>query len=346
MTVSHELRLLDQELTAHAPATTRTRHAAAEPLPGRVDVLILTRAADREADFLVMALRAVGVAVHRVEIDHPPALEVSLADARPALLLDGQPVDPHVVLLRYFSPAATGIADDAVTHEFVRNEWRAFIDILRVVFDGKILNSGATPESIDAVTQLLTAKRCGFEIPATRITNTFDNVCGSTIIKTVSTHNIEPAPGTLYTVSPVTLELDHRPLPQQLAPVVAQARVRSSTEVRVYVVDDAVVAYRVSHSDSGDRWRAPSTVRVTSYDLPPRHQEKFLALASACGLDLCAIDAFLDEDRAVFLEVNPVFNWMWYEARADQKTVSMHIVTAITERVIRRRAPYLPGSAT
>ncbi|MFD4357460.1 hypothetical protein ACFWPX_33285 [Nocardia sp. NPDC058518] len=282
-------------------------------------------------------MRAIGITVHRTDIDHSPAIEITVSDETAHCALNGQIVAPRVVLFRYFSPTATGSPSDSISREFIRNEWRALSEVLRVVFVGKTLNAGATPESIDVLTQLQTAKRCGFDIPTTRITNTLAAVPGSILLKAVSIHSVEPEPGTIYTVSPRMLEHDRAGLSLQLAPVVAQATVDSNTEVRVYVIDTTVVAYRVVQSEISDRWKQPSAVHVTPYPLPQQHHAKFLEMAAACDLDLCAIDAFIEDEKVVFLEVNPVFNWMWYEARANAKTVSALIVKAIAERVLNDR---------
>src|SRR5262245_47389446 len=115
MRASNDIRILDQDLTPYTPRTADRQAVRSDPPPVAVDVLMLTRAADREADFLVMTLQAIGITVHRVDIDHPPALDITFDDDKPSVSLNGRPTDPCVVLLRYFSPAATGVVGDAMS---------------------------------------------------------------------------------------------------------------------------------------------------------------------------------------------------------------------------------------
>lgn len=299
------------------------------------DVVILTRRADRESGFLVDSLLGCGVAVRRVDIDSPPRVEILVDPSGERLSIDDEVVDPKVVLYRYFSPNAVGADENLIFREFARKEWRAFNETLVGVLKDKLLNPGAALGTIDCATQMSAARRAGFVVPRTRISNYLTVLPSPALLKAVSSHEIEVDAGCIHIVRPLDVErATVDPTVLQQAPVVHQEKIRTSLpEIRVYVIRENIVAYAVNQWGGRDRWMQSADVEVRPFELTREQHDKFINLSTACQLDLCAVDAFVVGDDIAFVEVNPVFNWMWYEVRARRHNVSLLIVKAIIEKL-------------
>jgi glutathione synthase/RimK-type ligase-like ATP-grasp enzyme len=105
----------------------------------------------------------------------------------------------------------------------------------------------------------------------------------------------------------------------QLCPLVVQAYVRKTLEVRVTVVGSDVFAAEI-HSQATRRtlvdWRRYDRTNTPHavHTLPPEIAERCLGLVRAMGLAYGAIDLVLTpEGHYVFLEINPNGQYMWIE---------------------------------
>jgi glutathione synthase/RimK-type ligase-like ATP-grasp enzyme len=105
------------------------------------------------------------------------------------------------------------------------------------------------------------------------------------------------------------------------APIIAQAEVSKSIEVRVTIVGCRVFAVAI-HSQSTRRtrgdWRRYSEGRYGTphqrHALPAQVEQNCILLARRLGLRYGAVDLVVTPDgRYVFLEINPNGQWLWLE---------------------------------
>ncbi|WP_405144084.1 ATP-grasp ribosomal peptide maturase [Sphaerisporangium sp. NBC_01403] len=167
--------------------------------------------------------------------------------------------------------------------------------------------------------QLATARRIGFEVPATLITNRVEDARafaaehGPIVYKPLrATPYIGPngEPSTIWTAQVQSGDLDDS---IGGAAHLFQTRVDKAADLRVTVVGERVFCVRLD-SDLLD-WRQDyDRLSYTVIEPPPGLAEGCLAYVGALGLRFGAFDFALTGDGVpVFLECNPNGQWAWLE---------------------------------
>lgn len=184
--------------------------------------------------------------------------------------------------------------------------------------------------------QLVLAGRLGFELPATLVTNdpdeALDFVASVGACRLVSkqvgfTHTIPSPRGhsyrdsyVRYTERVTTRDLVHAEALRH-CPMILQAEVAKSHEVRVTVVGDQVFATAVGEGDRGTggvdhRRRHDQGVQpdLAATELPADISDLCRTLTTLQGLRYSAIDLVVRPDGSyVFLESNPSGQYLWVE---------------------------------
>ena len=106
------------------------------------------------------------------------------------------------------------------------------------------------------------------------------------------------------------------------APVLVQQYLESDGELRVFVVGNRTIAFRVRKLDPAQLWVDPESVLVEQVDPPEELADKLLELCGSWGLDVAGFDLLRVADDWVFLEVNVHCDWQWFEHRAETSEVS------------------------
>ncbi|MET8156740.1 ATP-grasp ribosomal peptide maturase [Sphaerisporangium sp. NPDC005289] len=167
--------------------------------------------------------------------------------------------------------------------------------------------------------QLATARRIGFEVPATLITNRADDARafaaehGPIVYKPLrATPYAGPdgEPATIWTAQVQLYDLDDS---IGGAAHLFQARVDKAADLRVTVVGERVFCVRLD-SDLLD-WRQDyDRLAYTVIEAPAGLAEGCVAYLDALGLRFGAFDFALTRDGVpVFLECNPNGQWAWLE---------------------------------
>jgi glutathione synthase/RimK-type ligase-like ATP-grasp enzyme len=175
--------------------------------------------------------------------------------------------------------------------------------------------------------QLRLARRLGFSIPQTVVTNDpgaateFINSVPSAIVKTLSKSgaDIDGAGWSLFAHSIVSKDLSPK-LSVQIAPCIFQERIVRKADIRVTVVGDKIFAAAISlcgksRADDVD-WRAASAddLHYELHRLPAITARLCRRMLKQLGLRYGCFDFLLTPDgRYVFLEVNPSGQWGWIE---------------------------------
>ncbi|MFI6177443.1 ATP-dependent carboxylate-amine ligase [Nonomuraea sp. NPDC051191] len=310
-------------------------------------ILVLTCDGDEHAERVVGTLAAADVTVFdparfpadaTLQIGHPgdgSTVRALVQDGR-RLVLD------ELTAIWYRRPGNPVAHPRTVAGDHVEEECRVLAESL---WDGLgCLKVPASRPVIDRAGrkpyQLEVARRLGFDLPATLITNDpdcfldfYDRHEGRVITKPV--HGNQPeAGGERFGrfAAPVTpADLGHADA-LRLCPVIVQAYVPKRVEVRVTVVGGELFAAEI-HSQVSNHtrydWRHydPGATPVLPHDLPGDVAGRCLELVERLGLTYGAIDLILTPDgRHVFLEINPNGQFLWIE-----DATGLPISTAIGE---------------
>jgi len=109
-----------------------------------------------------------------------------------------------------------------------------------------------------------------------------------------------------------------------------QEMVPNKADIRVTLVGEEVFSASIIKEDTSTvDWRRPEGKKVyESHTLPQALSESLLLLNRRMGLIYSAIDLILTPDEEyVFLEVNPVGEWLWLE---------LELGLPISDRILRQ----------
>ena len=301
-------------------------------------VLILTSDYDPEANLVGIGLRNRGIDYVRLNPDYVPCqIRVSY--------IIGQDFDLAVkftirkqlhetsgisaVLLRNFDIGEKNydMSEPALT--FSLQQWNNAFETLQSNLECEWISSPqATLQASNRAKQLSVAKAVGFNIPDTLITNDPDAArdfyhChdGEVVIKGLRHHSVV-VQGKMYSMFTRRIFMkDLSRLDYLLyAPCILQEQLPEKSELRVTVVGDDVFAAELDSYSTvrkyDDIHRAVSDFPIRVFDLPDRIRTHCVDLIKSLGLRYGAIDFIKDDnERMVFLEVNPTGDWYWIERK-------------------------------
>jgi glutathione synthase/RimK-type ligase-like ATP-grasp enzyme len=208
---------------------------------------------------------------------------------------------------------------------FAYAECQAAMDGLWSALDAVWVNHPVRDEEAHRkVYQLQIAQEVGFEIPATRVTNSpvaaraFVDRVGpeSTVYKAFNAMPQSWRETRILDESEVEL-LDH----VRYAPVIFQEYVPARLDLRITVIGDEVLPAAVYSQETDyalDYRMSLDEARMEAYELPSGVVEKLRSFMDRLGLRYGAIDMRLTPgDEFVFLEINPAGQWRFVEERTD-----------------------------
>jgi hypothetical protein len=305
-------------------------------------VLVLARSADMEMNELSIALAERGVRMARVDVDRCDQIALTVYPDAPLVELGRWMLRPLVVWRRHFELAALPTDPGTLIGAYVADQWRSVVDWITNRTDWSQVNPMSAVGRLDRLTQLSDAARFGLRTPRTVVTTQPGRHRpggGPCIVKTAGRHLVEPASGVQHGLFPRPLDVrraGHAPEP---APVIVQQYVGAEYELRVYVIGNELIAYRVDKLDPAALWVDPDAVEVRRIDLDPTLAESLRALTRYWRLDVVAFDLLMTPEGAVFLEVNVNCDWRWFERRSGQPDVSPAVAAWVVSRFeeLRRR---------
>ena len=318
-------------------------------------ILIVTSAPDEHSDFVESKLRTRGGNVIRLNTDQfpNPPISISLSDATLSGVFQCSrktAVDLDRIHSAWFRrPILPDLTDDIRgqgKREFAADELFAFLEGL-----WKVLNCywvsppNAIRNADNKIYQLRTAQTLGFEIPRTIITSNpvhlreFVRNIGDCVVKTlergwvkVGTHDRY-----MFTNRLTIRDLKTVRLGQKLIPSIVQEEVQKSVELRITVVGDEIFTAEIHSQDRSETridWRHYEIEHAPHFPhkLPSSIRTRCLKLIRTLGLRFGGIDMILTpEGRYVFLEINPVPQWLWVEELAG-----LPISDALVELLLRQ----------
>jgi glutathione synthase/RimK-type ligase-like ATP-grasp enzyme len=315
---------------------------------GRGPVLLFTHSGDYDVpDFVAAALARRGAKAIRVDTDRFPAegaltLTSDTHGLGAVLSLGDDEIDLlrcAAVWSRRIWTAALPLDVDPAFAAACRAQARdALAGALALLEEEVPVVNRLAPQlrAEHKVLQLRAARAAGLSLPPTLITNepaaarAFVEEHGAVVTKMlVPLSQTMDGSGPFVYTSPVDEEdlADAEGL--RSAPMIFQARVEKSYEVRAIVVDKRVFAAAV---DPGALdWRLGAGGEWRELSLPRAVERAAVRLVESLGLVTGALDFIVDERGAhAFLEINPAGEWGWL-----QKELGLPIAEAIAGALLR-----------
>ncbi|MCO0597275.1 hypothetical protein NGI46_07305 [Peribacillus butanolivorans] len=205
----------------------------------------------------------------------------------------------------------------SIEEQLYSEQWMSFVRNL-LIFEEVIWlnNPEKTYKAENKIVQLKYAKKLGFNIPYTIVTNAQPELFNEKyVVKSLDTafFNIKGKEGFVYSNIFQKKEIQNANL--EWAPVTIQDYIYPKTDIRVTVVGNDVFATSITSKGRGVEidWRiVKDDVDFTTVSLPIHIQEKCIQLVKELGLKFGAIDLIKsEENNYVFLEINPTGEWAW-----------------------------------
>ena len=295
----------------------------------RPQVLLLASRFDVSCDYVVAQLRTLGASYFRFNSEDFEQFVISLIPDEPGIYFHGQgltvQLSPETLKAIYFRRGVyprEPLTDKLSVHEQLSRSHRAAFMRSFMVFDSCrwINHPAATYKAEQKAVQLSTARRLGFNIPRTVITNNSEGIVraanGDQNIAVKGLDTVLVWQGELETFGYTSLVATSFAERAHLssAPLIAQEALEHKLDLRVTVVGDRIFCVAVTKGGNPIRgdWRLEKTgAEFRPYDLPPDISEKCLRLTKSLGLVFGAIDLAFQEDTYFFFEINPTGEWAW-----------------------------------
>ncbi|MCW3002039.1 MAG: RimK domain protein ATP-grasp [Conexibacter sp.] len=294
-------------------------------------LLLVTNEDDLTADWLILELERRRVPFHRfntAEYPRAATLRWRLTDAQ--LCLPGATLDASEITgVWWRRPSPPTMPADLSDEEAVwaSGESVAALEGFFHAVQARWVSRPAAIAAADSkMEQLIRAKRTGFDVPDSLVTN--DRVAArqfiinndGAICKSLESARVPTPNGTaLFYTSIVGLgDLDDGQ-PFGPEPYLLQRQVPKSYELRVTVIGDHAYACRIdsqAHVDARVDWRLGDVERMAHAveRLPEEVEQRCVSLTHSYGLRFSGIDLARRPDGAyVFFELNASGQWAWIE---------------------------------
>jgi hypothetical protein len=291
------------------------------------EVLIISNMHDYSTDHIAFQLNKTGIPYLRLNRDQLSDFKISFIPGDQKLFGEADDFYFEIVVNKlkavYFR-APVYLRDNyqpnlSPDEQLSRSQWEAFIKGLTVYDDVLWVNHPqATYKAEIKPYQLYMAKKIGFDVPDTIVTNTIDT-------KDV----IKKKRMAIKTLDPVILKLndkegfiytniiDYNELLKadiSNAPIILQEALVPKIDIRVTVVGEIIFAVSIMQNNTGiDKdWRLEKdNVCYKNIKLPGKLEDKCISFMNKLDLKFGAIDFALHNGKYYFLEINPTGEWAW-----------------------------------
>lgn len=206
-----------------------------------------------------------------------------------------------------------------INEQLSLSQWNAFLRGLMVFDKAYWMNwPQATYAAESKPYQLMTAKKMGFSVPQTIISNSlgFDKLSSTNfIIKSMDTVLLKENDDCYFTytskASPEDFSLDQT----RQAPITFQEYIEDKLDIRVTVIGYKVYAVAIKSNGNAisDDWRTlkKDDLEYVDIELPIRIKKLCIDYVKSLGLNYGAIDFIKTKDEYIFIEINPTGEWGW-----------------------------------
>jgi glutathione synthase/RimK-type ligase-like ATP-grasp enzyme len=290
-------------------------------------LLILTSDTDLTADFLIVALLDRKLPYFRLNAEDLTRAEYEFTDSGIRQITVGpRSVDLAEVKAVWYRRALfpiTSAGDSHAQRVFTAGEVRHLA--FGMVWNPEIIWVNPIDKVYVAehkIHQLITARRIGFSVPRTIVSNDVGELKAfaesnpsGTICKPIY-HGLfidGPDAYSVYTRQVSANEFDGEKRLE--CPVLLQENVARQCDLRVTFIGKQIFSAAVHTSSSTVDWRDPTAgARFTAAEIDPDLESKCRQMLSMLGLRYGAFDFIQRPDgEVVFLEINPTGEWAWLE---------------------------------
>ena len=292
-------------------------------------ILLLASRFDLACDYVVSHLRRRRASYFRLNTEDfdqfaivafPDEPRVQLRTEGLEILLE-QPQLRAIYFRRGVYPREAFTSQDSPDEQLIKTHRSAFMRSF-MTFDSCLWmnHPAATYQAEHKAVQLATARRIGFSIPRTVITNHASGINavaqGEQTVAIKGLETVLVREDDVETFGYTTL-LETKAAEQAhllSAPLVAQQALTKKLDLRVTVVGKQVFCSSVTLTGQpiqGD-WRlVKEGSTFQQYELPEEIAAKCVQLTQTLGLVFGAIDLAVEDETYYFLEINPTGEWAW-----------------------------------
>ncbi len=299
-------------------------------------LLILTNSNDATADYLESELRKHGVAFLRFDTDLSLRVtRVSYREGIPLLCIQGISYNPECfsnVWYRRPEQLKHEALDSSPEGKFIYGEWAEALEgFLAHIPKAKWMNHPASNVGAShKLEQLTTAKRLGFTVPRTLVTQDADELLaffsehkGEIIVKPMASGYVERPEGeTDSLVYTNRVQVSHLQNLDDIptSPTLFQQCIDKHCDVRITVVDADIHAVRLIAREPDGSQRCDirrnnmDDVQYEAIVLPDDALQGIKAMMDHYELRFAAIDMAVGTDgKWYFFEINPNGQWAWID---------------------------------
>lgn len=290
-------------------------------------ILILAGLLDFSCDLVCIHLNKLGIPFIRINREHLRNFKICLDPVKPLLTIHGNGIDAEIgpelksvwfrqpVFLRNTPPYPLSPEE-----QLEKSQWTAFLRALSIFDNARWMNfPKATYLAESKPYQLNMAKRCGFKVPRTIITNDESEIVNyfndKVAIKSLDTALIRQGLDYLFTYTTIAdvKEMRHQDLSS--SPLIAQQVLAPKKDLRVTVVGKRIFTVRILSSGEGivGDWRVlpKNNLQYEAAQLTPEMKRIILKLTGSLGLSFAAVDLAETPEGIYFIEINPTGEWGW-----------------------------------
>lgn len=290
-----------------------------------VNVLVISDKYDFTTDFVCIELERRGVNYLRLNRDefHNYKIHIDTTNFDMYVTVGEYEYvvsEKHLKSIYYRSPVflrEIHQTEYSIDEQLYKEQWMSFVRNL-LIFEDVIWvnNPEKTYKAENKIVQLKYAKKIGFNIPYTIITNTTPELQKEKyVVKSLDTafFRIDGKEGFVYSNIIGKEKLQKANL--DWAPVIIQDYIYPKIDIRVTVVGNDVFATNITIKGRGidiDWRKVKDDVEFKTVSLPIDVKNKCIKLVKALGLKFGAIDLLkTEEGDYIFLEINPTGEWAW-----------------------------------
>ncbi|HHT1318533.1 TPA: hypothetical protein ACTYC6_004616 [Klebsiella michiganensis] len=306
-------------------------------------VLILSSMYDFSTDLVVQRLENNGDNFIRLNKEQLSDYEIFLDPINTILRVKGEYVDVETSNVKsvwfrqpVFLRNTPGRSID-INEQLSLSQWNAFLRGLMVFDKAYWMNwPQATYAAESKPYQLMIAKKIGFSVPQTIISNSlgFEKLPSTKfIIKSMDTVLLKENDDCYFTYTSKANPADFTLDKTKQAPITFQEYIEDKLDVRVTIVGSKVYAVAIKSNGNAisDDWRTlkKEDLEYIDIELPVRIKKLCIEYVKLLGLNYGAIDFIKTKDEYIFIEINPTGEWGWLSN--DKREIDYDIAKKLSE---------------
>ncbi|MDA8505108.1 hypothetical protein NNO02_21930 [Citrobacter sp. Awk 2] len=306
-------------------------------------VLILSSMYDFSTDLVVQRLENNGDNFIRLNKEQLSDYEIFLDPINTILRVKGEYVDVETSNVKsvwfrqpVFLRNTPGRSID-INEQLSLSQWNAFLRGLMVFDKAYWMNwPQATYAAESKPYQLMIAKKIGFSVPQTIISNSlgFEKLPSKKfIIKSMDTVLLKENDDCYFTYTSKANPADFTLDKTKQAPITFQEYIEDKLDIRVTIVGSKVYAVAIKSNGNAisDDWRTlkKEDLEYIDIELPVRIKKLCIEYVKLLGLNYGAIDFIKTKDEYIFIEINPTGEWGWLSN--DKREIDYDIAKKLSE---------------